>query len=606
MQGLRIVSRDGSAVGQDEIDAAHRVVATFGGRAFGTPSATDDATGVRVEYHAHKNLAIVEPSGVDYRLVSFPSPWPGKRLSVIHVETSTNQFDVLVSCGDGEFVASTSFNFASETMDNPTGNPPDMEYGWDGTTEIPFWSTSPPHAQSRLVPFTVPPDCIFSDLEYRLTSAVDSAFRSRMVPYRVAWSESKTDDTISMAPSGGDPVWPEWDTIIKRSHPVSVKWDVTYKPGDVPFSKTISDTFSSTSPVVTLQNGIQLSEWTETTTRTVTSSFRLYDDSGGAVEMVDSQVGTMIEQFASFGTSMPRFSSDQVYCSQVTRTYDNWYQELSTNHMATALPQDRLGAHLPLHADTRIVPISMGFQGAVAVSWTGTEISYEQDEELALYRQFYKSDTTPAPRSNSITWTIPLVVDEYLRLLPMRQNRSASFDNTTMAPNPDRAHEIISTSHRSAARVDAILFGAVRAGQRLGLYWQREWDVDSADHLIDGVDVYGILRMRWDTARGRLVVGGMTPVQSPNPSDPTGTPLRVMFASPIPHLDKNVVLRFSGLKYPDMREKGETLRGYLAESPPAHASEVADMLGTQWAPYPPERVAVQTLVAGILAAIGDL
>ncbi|MEY5098314.1 MAG: hypothetical protein RJA36_1033, partial [Pseudomonadota bacterium] len=73
MRGLRIVSRDGSAVGQDEIDAAHRVVATFGGRAFGTPSATDDATGVRVEYHAHKHLAIVEPAGVDYRLVSFPS-----------------------------------------------------------------------------------------------------------------------------------------------------------------------------------------------------------------------------------------------------------------------------------------------------------------------------------------------------------------------------------------------------------------------------------------------------------------------------------------------------------------------------------------------------
>ncbi|OPZ06968.1 MAG: hypothetical protein BWZ08_02168 [candidate division BRC1 bacterium ADurb.BinA292] len=112
--------------------------------------------------------------------------------------------------------------------------------------------------------------------------------------------------------------------------------------------------------------------------------------------------------------------------------------------------------------------------------------------------------------------------------------------------------------------------------------------------------------MRWDTARARLVVVGMAPVQSSNPSDPPGTPARVMFAAPVPHLGANAVLRFSGLKHPDMRARAKTLRAYLRENPPAHASEVADMLGTQWAPYPPERDAVQTLVAGILAAIGDL
>ena len=606
MQGLRIVSRDGSAVGQDQIDAAHRVVSTFGGRALGTPSATDEATGVRVEYHAGKNLAIVEPGGTDYRLVQLPSPWPGKRLSVIHVETSTNQFDVLVSCGDGEFVASTSFNFASETMTNPAGGFLGMEYGWDGTDTIPFWSSPPPHVQTRAVTFAVPEDCIFSDREYRLPSEINATFRSTMAPYRVAWSESKTGNTINAAPPAGDALWPEWDTIVKRAHPVSVKWDVAYKPGDVPFSKIISDDFSSTLPVVTAQNGVQLSQWTETTTRTVTSNFRLYDDYGGAVEISDFQVGTRRESFAVFAAAMPEADDDAVYCEQVTRTYDNWYQGPSTNHMATALPQDRPGAHLPLHADTRVAPIAMGFQNAIAASWTGTEISYEQDEELALYRQFYKSGTTPAPRSNSITWAVPTIVEEYMRLLPLVQNRAASFDNTTSTPASLRAHPLISTSHRSVSRVDAILFGAVRAGQSLGLYWQREWDVDPADHLIDGVDVYGILRMRWDTARGRLVVVGMTPIQSPNPSDPPGTPSRVMFASPVPHLGANAVLRFSGLKHPDMRARAKALRAYLREDPPAHASEVADMLGTQWAPYPPERDAVQTLVAGILAAIGDL
>ena len=107
-------------------------------------------------------------------------------------------------------------------------------------------------------------------------------------------------------------------------------------------------------------------------------------------------------------------------------------------------------------------------------------------------------------------------------------------------------------------------------------------------------------------ASARLVVVGMTPVQSSNPSDPPGTPLRVMFSSPIPHLDKNAILRFSGLRYPDMRVKGETLRGYLTENPTAHTSQVATMLGTQWAPYPTERDAVQPLVAGILSAIGGL
>jgi len=192
-----------------------------------------------------------------------------------------------------------------------------------------------------------------------------------------------------------------------------------------------------------------------------------------------------------------------------------------------------------------------------------------------------------------------------MRLLPLVQNRAASFDNTTSTPASLRAHPLISTSHRSVSRVDAILFGAVRAGQSLGLYWQREWDVDPADHLIDGVDVYGILRMRWDTARGRLVVVGMTPVQSPNPSDPPGTSARVMFAAPVPHLGANAVLRFSGLKHPDMRARAKTLRAYLREDPPAHAPEVAALLGTNWSANP-ERDAVQTLVAGILAAIGDL
>lgn len=599
MQGLRIVSRDGSAVGRDEIDAAHRVVATFGGCAFGTPSATDDATGVRVEYHAHKNLAIVEPSGVDYRLVSFPSPWPGKKLSVQNVFDNlgpTYYLATAVVCvEDGTILSTIPYDDRFERMKN----------GWDGSSAVPFFDsiTSDP---TRSVPFVVPADCISSNGEASVwwSSADEAAFRARMLDRRALWSEAMTRDTMAFDFTGAPNLWPTWDAAIKGNQPASIKLQRVFGPTDVPLVEDVTDTLlsdvttnyaSSPSPNTT-GLAVYRSVRVVQRRRDVVLRFKLTDAGGAVSESVETHTGYWTSTTTTYSSWWEGGPPTTFASSFYSNVYDNWY----TAHFETAVYQDRPNTSGPLSSDMR-AHAAGSLANAPGALWTGSE-SYS-DRSPAAYCHAQGFANPPLVFSNDIAWSLPTIIAEYLRLLSIRKSSFAGFDNRYPGLYPESFH--LFTAHASVRDVDAILFGAVRAGQSLGLYWQREWDVDSADHLIDGVDVYGILRMRWDTARGRLVVVGMTPVQSPNPSDPPGTPARVMFAAPVPHLGANAVLRFSGLKHPDMRARAKTLRAYLREDPPAHASEVAALLGTNWSANP-ERDAVQALVAGILAAIGDL
>ena len=599
MQGLRIVSRDGSAVGQDEIDAAHRVVATFGGCAFGTPSATDEATGVRVEYHAHKNLAIVEPAGVDYRLVSFPSPWPGKKLSVQNVFDNlgpTYYLATAVVCvEDGTIMATIPYDDRFERMKN----------GWDGSSAVPFFDaiTGDP---TRSVPFVVPADCISSNGEASVwwSSADEAAFRARMLDRRALWSEAMTRDTMAFDFTAAPDLWPTWDAAIKGNQPASIKLQRVFGPTDAPLVEDVTDTLvsdvttnyaSSPSPNTT-GLAVYRSEHVVQRRRDVVLRFKLTDAGGAVSESVETHTGYWTSTTTTYSSWWEGSPPTSVVSSFYSNVYDNWY----TAHFEPGVSQNNPWTSGPLSSDMR-AHAAGSLANTPGTLWTGSE-SYS-DRSPAAYCHAQGFANPPLVFANDIAWSLPTIITEYLRLLTIRKSSLAGFDNRYPGLYPESFH--LFTAHTSVRDVDAILFGAVRAGQSLGLYWQREWDVDPADHLIDGVDVYGILHMRWDTARARLVVVGMAPVQSSNPSDPPGTPARVMFAAPVPHLGANAVLRFSGLKHPDMRARAKTLRAYLREDPPAHASEVADMLGTNWSANP-ERDAVQTLVAGILAAIGDL
>ncbi len=593
MQGLRIISRDGSAIGQDEIDAAHRVVATFGGRSFGTPSATDDATGVRVEYHAHKNLAIVEPAGVDYRLVSFPSPWPGKKMSVQNVFDNlgpTYYLATAVVCvEDGTIIATIPYDDRFERMNN----------GWDGSSAVQFFDATT-YAPTRSVQFVVPADCVFSNSEDPFPGTADAAFRARMLDRRALWSEAMTRDTMAFDFTAAPDLWPTWDAAIKGNQPASIKLQRVFGPTDAPLTEDIADTLLSdvTTDYQPTPGGLEVSRSVRVVQRRrdVVLRFKLTDAGGAVSESVETHTGYWTSTATTYSSWWEGNPPTTVVSSFYSNVYDNWY----TAHFEPAIGQDSPATSGPLSSDMH-AHASGSPANAPGALWTGSE-SYS-DRSPAAYCHAQGFANPPLVFSNDIAWSLPTIIAEYLRLLSIRKSSLAGFDNRYPGLYPESFH--LFTAHTSVRDVDAILFGAVRAGQSLGLYWQRDWDVDPADHLIDGVDVYGILRMRWDTARGRLVVVGMTPVQSPNPSAPPGTPARVMFAAPVPHLGANAVLRFSGLKHPDMRARAKTLRAYLREDPPAHAPEVAALLGTNWSANP-ERDAVQTLVAGILAAIGDL
>ncbi len=602
MQGLRIVSRDGSAVGQDEIEAAHRVVATFGGRAFGTPSATDDATGVRVEYHAHKNMAIVEPAGVDYRLVSFPSPWPGKKLSVQNVFDNLGPTYYLATVGvcveSGDVLATIAYDDRYEILTN----------GWDGSSSVQFFDAIT-YAPTRSVPFVVPADCISSNGEGSIYwgSAEESAFRANALDRRATWSEAMTRDTMAFDFTGAPDLWATWDLAVKNNQPASIKLQRVFGPSDTPLVESVlqsvvsDDTTSSTTTAFPGGPGDPYRALTVRTMqlrRDVSLRFKLADEAGVVTEMTEVLTGwyTFVATiYTSLSDGGPTYVSSVFYSS----TYVNWYTAHNQGVVVESMPADSV----PVLSDLCAHQGLGSPENTPGVVWTGSETFSDPGYGPVAYCHAHGFANPPIVSSNDITWTVPAIIAEYLRLLTIRKSSLAGFDNRYPGRQPESFH--LFTAAASVRRVDAILFGAVRSGRSLGMYWQRDWDVDPADHLIDGVDIYGILRMRWDTARGRLVVVGMTPVQSPNPSDPPGTPARVMFTAQVPHLGANAVLRFSGLKHLDMRARAKTLRAYLREDPPAHAPEVAELLGTNWSANP-ERDAVQTIVAGILAAIGDL
>lgn len=595
MQGLRIVSRDGSAIGQDEIDAAHRVVATFGGRAFGTPSATDEATGVRVEHHADKNLAIVEPAGVDYRLVSFPSPWPGKKLSVQNVFDNlgpTYYLATAVVCvEDGSILSTIPYDDRFERMNN----------GWDGSSAVQFFDATT-YAPTRSVPFVVPADCISSNGEGSIWwgSAEESAFRSSMLDRRALWSEAMTRDTMAFDFTAAPDLWPTWDAAIKGNQPASIKLQRVFGPTEVPLVEDVTDTLLSdvTNYYPPTPGGVEVSRSVRVVQRRreAVLRFKLTDAGGAVSESVETHTGYWTSTTTMYASWWEGSPPTTVVSSFYSNVYDNWY----TAHFEPGIGQDRPATSGPLSSDMH-AHAAGSLANTPGTLWTGSE-SYS-DRSPAAYCHAQGFANPPLVFSNDIAWSLPTIIAEYLRLLSIRKSSLAGFDNRYPGLYPESFH--LFTAHASVRHMDAILFGAVRAGQRLGMYWQRNWDADPADHLIDGVDIYGILRMRWDVARGRLVIVGMTPVLSQIPSDLPGTPYRLMFADPVPHLGVNAVLRFSGLKHPDMRARAKTLRAYLREDPPAHASEVAALLGTDWSANP-ERDAVQTLVAGILAAIGDL
>lgn len=83
MQGLRIFGANGQAPSADEIDAAHRVANTHKEMSFGTIRQTDRVSGVTVEYHAQKRLAMTSPGGdFDFIRLKLTNPIPYRGVAV--------------------------------------------------------------------------------------------------------------------------------------------------------------------------------------------------------------------------------------------------------------------------------------------------------------------------------------------------------------------------------------------------------------------------------------------------------------------------------------------------------------------------------------------
>lgn len=118
MQGLRIFSALGGAPSADEIDAAHRVAATHKEMGHGVIRQTDAKTGVTVEYHAFKRVAMTSLGGYYIAMSNinekapFPHSWDQN--AVRRDEPIIYQADY--AAFDGAFVAAVEIESAYRTV----------------------------------------------------------------------------------------------------------------------------------------------------------------------------------------------------------------------------------------------------------------------------------------------------------------------------------------------------------------------------------------------------------------------------------------------------------------------------------------------------------
>jgi len=590
IQGLRIVCREGSEPGQEEIDAAHRVVATFGPRFQGVIPVVDVVTGCLVEYHAHKNLAVVDPAGGDYRLATLPCPWPTRTAYATDLRHDFDDVywpaEYAVTLSDATTVLKISYD------PRYTG----LSVGsWVGSPHILLTDTEPPYGTSAIYPFDALPDDVLStpeDIHYANDNEPEAqAYRSAMLPKRVAWSVGRTSDTVATS-FASDGLWPSWDLTLKTNHPASGSLARSFLPNDEPLTEQVTDTWTvqeDSSP------HFPDLETTNVWRRDYSLHFKLEGAGGEVTERSAAGQGTLTMTVTNIGPILVS-----------TFDYDNFYlpfgEDLSGNLLfwlpppVWVKPEDPGGGpYLPEVSDRYANPMSAGTgeaPNAKGTLWNGRTTLGSEGVALAQWggpwADHYASE-------NSLSWSLPDVVKEYHRLLSVQ---------VSPTPQPLGESESLFSAPRSARFVDVILFSQFFNGQNLGMYWMPSWYVDQVRDgagqlalMIDGVKVEGVLRLRWDESLLQFVPSGNVEVPA--------SPIVTTFPQPMPRISANAIFRFSGLKYRDLKQGAKLLREYLKEDPPAHTHQVSQALGGQWTGTNGQDT-TQAIVAAILSELRDL
>ena len=614
IQGLRIVCRDGSAPSQDEIDAAHRVVATFGPRFTGVIPITDDPTGCLVEYHAHKNLAIVD-SISDYRLAALPCPWAPR--SVV-VEAIRDQFGVAtgvsICLSDGTLISDFLYDPFVKEFSVKT---------WVAAPTVVIRDKYPPYGADQIYPLSpFPSDVLDAEWDYATSSSQwtdnDLSYRQALLDRRIAWSHSMTTNTVD-APLVTNGLWPSWDWVIKLLHPSSEHLARDFGPTDIPLAETITDTQD---PPGTIFDGVG----TYRIQRDYVISFRITDQNGTTTDLSLSGSGSL--------TMTSQMQSGVSYKSYV---YDNWYMPADPNAAEIPVPfwlrssaanastfMPRLSDQFvyrqigyPPHTD----PQSYAYKTTQGSLWNGSIILNDRpsaSSDNVLWALYSAHVNYPLPADsyfnlpwgeilrnryalqNSLSWTLPPIIQEYYRLLPV------SWHSTPIAS--EASH--IFKAPESCLFIDVILFSQISNGRNLGMYWMSSWSIDynygapslpihdytaEPTPMIDGVEVEGVFRIKWDAALSRF-----TPVKD---LEKPLNPVRIVFQNPLPRIPTNAILRFAAPKYRDMRDNARTLRKCLKETDPTRRVGFTDFLGGWRANGTDTAYAI---VAGILSELGDL
>jgi len=610
-QGLRIVCRDGSALGQDEIDAAHRVVATFGPRFQGVIPIVDVVTGCLVEYHTHKSLAVVDPAGCDYRLATLPCPWPARSAWAIDITHAADNVywpaEYAVALSDATTVLKIQYDPRYKIA---------FVGSWVGSPNITLRDKWPPYGPHVVYPFSALPADVLStgaDIDYSRENGPDAqAYRASMLTKRAAWSSGRTADTVA-AHFVSDGLWPSWDLALKTNHPASQKLVRVFKPNDEPLTEQVTDTWTvQEADFPTFPDLETANLWR----RDYYLHFKLADENGLVTELSESGQGTLTQTRTNIGQFVV-----------TTIDYANFYLPFDANLNGSLMPwlptpvwvkpeDPGGGPFLPevsdRYADSMYYFGGIGeFPNTKGTLWNGrTTFVIDRanfldaalfDNSIDLGDSFSWAAwggpwaTAPYDSQNTLSWALPDVVKEYHRLLTVQGSPTT---------RPSGESELLFSAPRSAKFVDVILFSQFFNGQNLGMYWQFSWYVDyvrdtfgSLQLMIDGVEVEGILRLKWDDSLLRFV-----PVSDVLKTD---SPIRITFPQPMPRISANAILRFSGLKYRDTKQDAKLLREYLKEDPPAHTYQVSQMLGGQWTGTNWQDT-TQAIVAGILSELGDL
>lgn len=504
MQGLRVLTRSGAAPTAEEITAAHVVANTHKEMTFGTINQTEQASGVEVEYHAHKNTAFVSGGGSDYIGISLGDPLPyyaapatmeieifsgqvgnsppntGFPTLAIHTRvysdgtswdgqgsvSKTSTYATVGSSGDittsysnfpivSGFAVGSIFNGA---VDSSYVGPPAFANG----SSVDHIIQGQPVGNSFNVTYT--PDAYFQQL---LNSTPDILAypwetTSEAAARRLALNQKHSGEVIRQMSSGAFSLPGNWDYNIKRQAPRSTR---TYRP--ILMSVTYQDAVISDTSIGLTQAG------TKITRRSVSMSYT----SGPTVSLN----GTLT-QTVTLHTRIQGNPNGGAYTLSRVDTYDNWYAPGSIAPVESLLPHQFL-------QDSSLYGLGLFWSGAYqAVGGYHKDSTFGVPQSGLTAWEF--SPTLPA-YFNTLAGTAPEIILQYRRDVSIQYDRediglgSVLWNDSAMSPG---------------MVVTLIPFGPVKEGVSLGMF------ADYNDYFgASQLELFGSAEYRYDYASGALI-----------------------------------------------------------------------------------------------------